>query len=102
MLYGKKNKSTIDYSPITWGSLFIGLGIGLLIGFIICINFEDYFAMKKSYEEIIYAASLMLFGGSGLIAGYFIDAKFGKKNTESDSDMNNRIAIPRDITHNEN
>lgn len=63
------------------GSLLLGLGLGLLVGYIIV-----YTTIGLSYNQetawharemmsIVYGSSTLLFGGAGMIAGFIIERK---------------------------
>ena len=71
--YGYK----ISFSALKIGCMFIGIGLGLLIGFFIV-----YFMRIGSNQEksIIYGSSVLLFGGIGLIVAFLIELRLSKKN----------------------
>lgn len=85
---GKKNTSSW---ALKIGLLFIGVGLGLLTGFLIEVNLTDSLnPALNSYAEniqnninssvqVIYFASISLFGGLGLLAAYFIEQSKDKK-----------------------
>jgi len=61
--------------------LLIGVGIGLLVGF-----FIDYLVANASMSDnnnwriqLIYSASVAIFGGIGLLIAYFIERKQNQK-----------------------
>ena len=69
------------------GSLLAGLGLGLLIGYIIayCTIPENFGAVKDSvyynYRDmigIVYGASTLLFGGIGLLCAFIVEWKMKK------------------------
>lgn len=77
-----------EYSALKWGSLVLGLGLGLLFAFF--INMETLTAMRNFAEAggeyfwrtsvaetqaIVYMASMMLFGGIGLIVAFVVERK---------------------------
>lgn len=64
----------------------LGIGLGLLIGFIICavsipryVFMEDISWNVRQMTSIIYGASVLLFGGAGLITAFLIENKISKK-----------------------
>ena len=71
--YGYK----VSFSALKIGCLFIGLGLGLLVGFFIahCMEIKDY-----NDRSIIYSSSVLLFGGIGLIVAFLIEMRLAKKN----------------------
>jgi hypothetical protein len=79
------NTSSV-FTTLKLGSLLLGVGLGLLVGFFICqvyvygsiptidVNHDAY-----EISGIIYGASVMLFGGLGLIAAFLVEMKMQKK-----------------------
>ena len=78
------------FPALRFGSLLVGLGLGLLIGFLIVqFNFTPEYleALKgtNTYNTvrdsigIVYGASTLLFGGIGLICGFIIEWKLRKQ-----------------------
>ena len=66
--------------------LMIGLGIGFIVGFLLQLslgyqiaNMNMYLEYSRDSMEIIYLASIILFGGIGLLTAYFIERKEEKK-----------------------
>ena len=74
-----------SYGALKAGCLLIGIGLGLLIGFLICSlsiphyieNYNDWDLRKIS--GIVYGSCVLLFGGIGLITAFLIELKIGKK-----------------------
>ena len=78
------------FPALRFGSLLIGLGLGLLVGFLIVqLNFtpdyleglkgsNTYYTVRDSIG-IVYGASTLLFGGIGLICGFIIEWKLRQK-----------------------
>lgn len=74
-----------SFSSLKVGCLLAGIGLGLMVGFII----NTSLAMNNSYyndgwyrDEIsgtAYGASVLLFGGIGLILAFLIELKLSKK-----------------------
>ena len=60
------------YSTLKWGMLFIGVGIGILLGNIIASS-------TSLEEEVSYFSMIFLFGGASLISYYLIAGKLNKK-----------------------
>ncbi|MDR1814140.1 MAG: hypothetical protein LBR18_04755 [Tannerella sp.] len=69
-----------SFTSLRFGSLLSGLGLGLLIGVFLVVYFKNCYH-ENSYEltSICYTASLLLFGGLGLIISYILEKKEQKK-----------------------
>ena len=72
-----------SFSALRGGCLLAGVGLGLLVGFIInCLAptsfYEDNW-FRNNVIEVVYGASVLLFGGLGLIIAFVIELKLGKK-----------------------
>lgn len=73
----------LSFSALKFGCLFMGIGLGLLVGFLIIsfytigkVDVDSYWGHRG---ELIYAASVLLFGGLGLIVAFIVELK-QKKN----------------------
>ena len=74
-------------SALKFGCLFMGLGLGLLIGYLICTatlegytNMEDVrlnYNMRETIS-IIYGACILLFGGLSLLIAFLVELKINK------------------------
>ena len=74
-----------SFSSLKAGCLLVGIGLGLLVGFIInmCMATNSYYDDGWYRHEVAgtaYGASVLLFGGSGLIIAFVIELKLGKNN----------------------
>ena len=90
MLEHKINFSSIgkfSSTALKFGCLFMGLGLGLLIGYLICsTTLEGYTNMgdvRLNYNmretiSIIYGACILLFGGLGLLTAFLVELKINK------------------------
>ena len=72
-------------SSLKAGCLLVGIGLGLLVGFIInmCMATNSYYDDGWYRHEVAgtaYGASVLLFGGIGLIIAFVIELKLGKNN----------------------
>lgn len=73
-----------SFSSLKAGCLLTGIGLGLLVGFIINITLSinnlvtdnDWF--HSEIAGTAYGASVLLFGGIGLILAFIIEMKIGK------------------------
>jgi hypothetical protein len=76
----------VSFSALKAGCLLAGVGLGLLIGFIINISIsssglyqgqDDWF--NREIAGTAYGASVLLCGGIGLIIAFIIEMKMAKK-----------------------
>ena len=91
MLGNKINLSSVgnvSFSALKFGCLFAGLGLGLLVAYLICTTtLEGYAEMpsdrfNRNLQEtisVIYGACVLLFGGAGLLTSFLIELKISKK-----------------------
>lgn len=74
----------ISFSALKIGCLLAGMGLGLLIGFSLCaIIIPGYIAggyRGNQYEMVglVYGASVLLFGGIGLLIAFVVELKVSK------------------------
>lgn len=71
-----------SFSSLKIGCLLVGLGLGILVGFIITVIMNTGGYDMRWSEETVCGASVLLFGGLGLIASFLIEQKLLKKNDE--------------------
>ena len=70
--------------------LLLGIGLGLLIGYFICLNtvvgFNYENMSHNAYEAVgvIYGASVLLFGGLGLLIAFLVEMKYLHKNNSEE------------------
>lgn len=74
-------KTNFSFSSLKAGCLLSGIGLGLLVAFIISstytdLNFSDW--GQREMISTVYGASVMLFGGIGLIIAFVIEMKLSK------------------------
>lgn len=71
----------IRYGALKVACLLIGIGLGLLTGFIVHYYITDCFSKSISYEinGVIYGAPLFICGGLGLLLAFILEKKFSKK-----------------------
>lgn len=77
-------QSRFSFSALKGGCLMLGIGVGLLIGFFICIlTLPSYFTNHsweyKQIASIIYGACVLIFGGLGLLTAFLTEMRVGKK-----------------------
>lgn len=77
----------VFFSALKIGCLLVGMGLGLLIGFIICTSSIPGYLDKdvgnwRVYREtasLVYGACVLVFGGIGLITTFIAELKLSKK-----------------------
>ena len=83
--------SSFSFSALKGGCLLIGLGLGIFIAFLICsLGFDLYAPGNDSFlnmkiETVIYSASVLLFGGIGLLAAFVLELRMERKERENNS-----------------
>jgi len=82
-VFGEVKALQNQYLTLRIGSLLMGLGLGLLIGYVI-VNVSFPVAGDVSYsmlqtQSVIYGASTLLFGGMGLTGGFIAEMKIKAK-----------------------
>ena len=88
MLEHKINFSSVgkfSSTALKFGCLLMGLGLGLLIGYLICSTTLEGYAEMESFNRsmretvsIIYGACILLFGGIGLLTAFLVELKINK------------------------
>jgi len=81
--------SNFSFSSLKVGCLMAGIGLGLLIGFIINASlaantnlYGDHW-YRGEVAGTAYGASVLLFGGIGLLIAFVIELKLSKKDDKS-------------------
>ena len=75
--------SRFSFSALKVGCLLAGIGLGLMVGFLISLglssnmNFQDGW-IRDNFVDMAYSASVLLFGGIGLIVAFIIELKLNK------------------------
>ena len=77
----------VSFSALKFGCLFVGLGLGLLVAYLICrTTIDDYVVRNADWNwevkqtiSVIYGACVLLFGGVGLLASFLVELKISKK-----------------------
>ena len=74
-LYGN-----FSFSALKLGCLLVGMGLGLLIGFVICTSaIPGYLDKDRETVSLVYGACVLSFGGIGLITAFIAELKLSKK-----------------------
>lgn len=74
-----------SYGALKIGCLLIGLGLGLLIGYVIAATTLPDYVVKsrdwayKDVANIIYGSCVLLFGGIGLLIAFITELSMEKK-----------------------
>ncbi|WP_293714812.1 DUF6249 domain-containing protein [uncultured Parabacteroides sp.] len=68
--------TNFSFSSLKAGCLLVGVGLGILFGFFLSISTEacDNYEMQSA----VYGASVLLFGGLGLIVAFVLEMKLSK------------------------
>ena len=78
----------LSFSALKFGCLFVGLGLGLLVAYLICTTTLEGYAEMSSERfnwnlretiSVIYGACVLLFGGIGLLTAFLVELKINKK-----------------------
>lgn len=71
-----------SFSSLKLGCLLVGMGLGILVGFVICAaTIPNYLDTNADYWKIdriatlVYGASVLFFGGLGLIIAFIVELK---------------------------
>ena len=75
----------VTNTTISSPCLLLGMGLGLLTGYIICATtVPDYFTERNwrmsELTSLIYGANVLLFGGLGLVVAFIVELKISQKN----------------------
>lgn len=75
-----------SFTGLRIGCLLVGLGLGLLVGLFIALYIDNTSSSedwrKNAFFSVAYGASVLFFGGLGLIISYVIESKSTKKKEE--------------------
>ena len=73
------------FSTLKIACLLLGVGLGLLVGYFICLgSIAGYNTMElrnnaNEISGVVYGATVLLFGGLGLLVAFVIEMKYLKK-----------------------
>jgi hypothetical protein len=73
-----------SFGGLRTGCLLLGLGLGLFVGLLICVNLRNLYldqhhGERETFYSVAYGSSVLFFGGLGLIISYLIESKSVKK-----------------------
>ncbi len=77
-----------SFSALKIGCLMAGIGLGLLVGFFISTGslnagyIPDKGWIHQETVSVVYGASVLLFGGVGLLTAFIIEMTIAKKNSK--------------------
>lgn len=86
------SKSRFNFNALKGGLLMMGIGLGLILAFFICINaYPNYTNPDLSWNvqnqaSVVYGACILLFGGLGLLAAFLIELNISKKDKKDKKD----------------
>jgi len=78
------NSGNSAFGTLKIACLLLGVGLGLLIGYFICLNsIAGYNTMNlqnnaNEISGVVYGASVLLFGGLGLLVAFIIEMNYTK------------------------
>ena len=78
------NSGSGAFGTLKIACLLLGIGAGLLIGYFICLNsIAGYSTMDLQHNAneisgVVYGASVLLFGGLGLLVAFVIEMNYSK------------------------
>ena len=70
--------SRFSFSALKVGCLLSGIGLGLMVGFFINLGMSNMYYREHQFTEMAFGASVLLFGGIGLIVAFIIELKLNK------------------------
>lgn len=82
------SSTRFSFSALKIGCLLAGIGLGLLFAFFVSVNMNLDMNQRfdRKFVSALYGASVLLFGGIGLIIAFVIEMKLSKgKNDHSDA-----------------
>lgn len=82
--YNILSEKKLSFSSLKGGCLLIGLGAGLLLGFILNLCINDVAENSYQLRSVAYSASVLLFGGIGLVAAFILETRLKSKDKKGD------------------
>jgi len=78
-----------SFSALKWGTFFLGIGLGLIVAYFICLNTMTLRQIAeweyRKFVGVVYGGCTLLFGGLGLIISFIIEAKMKIAKKENDN-----------------
>jgi len=72
MTLPQKQRANVNpAAALRWGCLFVGVGFGIFVAYMI--------ASVKQDNEALYTGLIMFFGGAGLLVSYYIPLKLDER-----------------------
>lgn len=79
--------ASTSFSSLKLGSLLLGMGLGLLVGYLLCsttipgyVDWESNRMWRMNeLSSLIYGACVMLFGGLSLVIAFIVELKITRK-----------------------
>ena len=77
--------SPTSFSALKFGCLLLGMGLGLLVGYVICATTVPGYFTERNWRmddltSLIYGANVLLFGGLALVIAFIVELKISRKN----------------------
>lgn len=73
----------LSFSTLKCGCLLLGIGIGLLLGYLICAaSIPGFLEGNFAYyglPSLVFGACVLLMGGVGLLVAFIIELRLGKR-----------------------
>lgn len=69
---------SFSYWALRGGCLLIGLGLGIVIGYLITFNVSEEVYVTKM-ESTVFSGCILLFGGLGLLLAFILEMKYFRK-----------------------
>ena len=75
---------SFHFNGMRWGFLFIGIGLGIIVGFVILALSIGHSYINGDYQNyelvsIVYGSCICIFGGVMLVGSYFLEKEFKKR-----------------------
>lgn len=82
--------SPTSFSALKFGCLLLGMGLGLLVGYIICATTVPDYLTERNWRmddltSLIYGANVLLFGGLALVVAFIVELKISRKSKKDPS-----------------
>ena len=69
---------SFSYWALRGGCLLIGLGLGIVVGYLITFNVSEEVYVTKM-ESTVFSGCILLFGGLGLLLAFILEMKYFRK-----------------------